>query len=248
MLWPMKRRAAISRLVRPCAASRATWDSCGVSWASESAARGRMRSPVASSSIRARLAEGLHSEFTEEAQSCAQLDARVKESALPPQPFAVEQLRARQFDPKRCLAKVDDRLLIQGLRIGAVGIERLDPSRHSERPLGGSRRGADLHPGGHVRQQLGVALPGRRFGEFASGECLKAQRVRLDHLPRVSQRVCVTPEPVVQNGGRVVGKENDPAMTGFDRGLDHRLDQRNGPIRIAAERIDQHGAVRSLPG
>ena len=64
----------------------------------------------------------------------------------------------------------------------------------------------------------------------------------------MSQRLCVTPEPVVQNGGRVVGKENDPAMTAVDRGLDHRLDQRNGPIRIAAERIDQHGAVRAHQG
>ena len=43
--------------------------------------------------------EGLHPEFAEEAESRAQLDARVEVPALPPQPFAVEQLRARQLDP-----------------------------------------------------------------------------------------------------------------------------------------------------
>ena len=90
---------------------------------------------------------------------------------------------------------------------------------------------------------------GRRFGKFARGECLKAQRVRLDHLPGVSQRICMTPEPVVQNGGRVVGKENDPAMTTFDRGLDHRLDQRNGPIlspRSASISMVRFGLTRVI--
>ena len=97
-------------------------------------------------------------------------------------------------------------------------------------------------------QRLGVALPGRRFGDLARGECLEAQGVRLDYLSRVSQRVRVTPDPVVQDRGRVAGKENDPALTTFDRGVDHRLDQRNGPIRVAAQRIDQHGAVRAYQG
>jgi hypothetical protein len=45
------------------------------------------------------ITEGVDPEFAEEAERRAQLDPRVEAPALPPQPFAVEQLRARQLDP-----------------------------------------------------------------------------------------------------------------------------------------------------
>src|SRR5438270_3342811 len=93
--------AAISWFVAPSAARREICASCGVRSSRVSTVRLRACSPVASSSTRA-LGERFHAELREQRVAAAKLLARVNSAALPPQPFAVQEVGARELDPYAC--------------------------------------------------------------------------------------------------------------------------------------------------
>src|SRR6187200_588452 len=61
------------------------------------------------------LGEGLHSEVREEVVSDAQLVTRVEAAALPSQPLAVEQMRAREVQTKACRLQTIDCVAVERL-------------------------------------------------------------------------------------------------------------------------------------
>ena len=95
----------------------ASWD---VSSLDVSTVRLRTVSPVARSSRRARSANAVDAHRRQRLVGGPQLRPGVDPSTFPPQPFAVEQLRAGELDAHPGAAEPLDRLTVQRLRCGVV--------------------------------------------------------------------------------------------------------------------------------
>ena len=148
----------------------------------------------------------------------AQLLASVAAAAVAAQPFAVEQMRAGQFDAQSRLAQSFDRVAVARFRNGALARERLHARIDAQRPIG--RRGASAlrNPRSDLGERVGLAASRRRLGELRRGKRLVAEHVAMEHAPGALERARMMTEAVVQHGGRVVGERHDPALTLRGRG------------------------------
>src|ERR1700741_5411197 len=68
----------------------------------------------------------------------ALLGARVAAPVLPAQPFAVEQVRARELGAEPRAPEARDRLAVERVRVAAVGHERAGAGLDAEGPVGGA--------------------------------------------------------------------------------------------------------------
>src|SRR5438105_118980 len=138
--------AAISWLVAPSAARRAICASWGVRSSRVSAVRLRACSPVASSSTRARSANASMPNSVNSAWARAELLARVEPTALPAQPFAVQEMATGELDPDAGPLEPLDRLAIEGLRRFPLGQQRPGAGLDPDRPVGSADPGCLRKP------------------------------------------------------------------------------------------------------
>ena len=125
--------APISGLVCPSRASRATWTSWGVS--ASRVVRGEPARGLAGGQQLAAgaLGERLGPEAAEVGVGAAQLLARVRAAVLAPQPLAVQEPAAGEFDRRAAAREPLDRLAVERLVVvHQRAAARFDP----ERPLG----------------------------------------------------------------------------------------------------------------
>ncbi len=162
-----------------------------------------------------------------------QLRPGVGASTFPPQPFAVEQLRAGELDADPGATEPLDRLTVQRLRSGVVAQQctpaRLDP----ERPVraAGARHLRELFQGGLRRTGLGAAHPGlHQLGERPLG---RPEFARIGGcLLRRHDGVAVPAEAVAQHGTRPLRHVHADAFTSGDDVLEAGLDQRLGLLLV----------------
>ena len=114
------------------------------------------------------LGESLHAHGRVALVRGAQLLARLAPPALPAQPLAVQEVRARERDPDAGAAEPLDRLAVEALGLFALAHERPRARLHAERPVGPARPADLLQPpqgsGGalrHARAHGGLDELGR---------------------------------------------------------------------------------------
>ena len=141
-----KSRAPISGFDSPSRASRAICRSCASQLVARLdgslahlLARRQQLTPGA-------LGERLHADRHEQLVCRAELLARVDPAALAAQPFAVEQVSARELRPQPRAAQPLDRLAIEGRGSLALAQQRAGAGLDAERPVGGRDGGGRGDP------------------------------------------------------------------------------------------------------
>src|SRR6478736_4362578 len=122
----MNSREAISGLVKPTAASVATWSSWGV-----------RPPPWEEAGCRA-----VRPDFLEHVVSGLQALARITLAPLPAQPFAIQKLSASQMYPAPGVLQVTDRFPVEGLGVNLASQQGAGPGKQAQHQRCRAGRGA----------------------------------------------------------------------------------------------------------
>jgi hypothetical protein len=172
----------------------------------------------------------------------AQLLARVEPAALAPQPFAVEEIGAGQFDADAGTAEAFDGLAIEPFCDRAVGEERSTASLDPEPPV--VPAGA-----GHLRQslegiagRLSVPGPGRRLDELGQSPEDVLGRGRDGARNGVLRRV-IAAETVVEHSTRPFNGAQREPLAASNHLVSGGLDQLGNLRHVAAPGGERQGTV-----
>ena len=136
----------------------------------------------------------------------AQLRAAVEPAAAPPQPLAVEQVRASEVRARACAGQALDRLAMGRLGLLALQQQRARAGLDPEAPVGAAGRGRRMQPLERGRRALGVAGTNRGLDELDERQGVRPGRMVLRCAPRGRQRRLVAAEPVVEDRRGVFGE------------------------------------------
>ena len=212
----MNNCSPISEFDRPSPASRAICASWAVSWSGSSIVRFRQSRAGRRQFAASALGEAVHSHRTEQLVPDAELAACVCSAVRASEPFAVEQVNAREFGPDQRPAQVIDGRAVQVLGLVAIAEQRLGPGGHPQCPIGSAGVGLRGQLSRGIGRQPELSGPAGRFDQFGQSPVVRDHLLRiLAGPPGGDQRLFVPAHAVAQDGMRVLAdRDADTLATG----------------------------------
>ena len=238
--------APISGLVRPSAASRATWASCAVKFSRAPNARLAYRHSGGDQFTAGSFGECVRAHVGEHVVGRGQLAAGIETAVLPPQPLAVQQVGAGELDAHASQAEpldgLDVELLGRVTLCSPVREHRASIPRAHSVPLALVVRASKLEC---ICGAVGVATSHRGLDELHQGPRGEAELVRVSGSSLCCrQGFLVLTQAVVENSRGVVDDGEPHAFTSLRGPRKGGSDELGGDVLPAPPRRERQGAVR----